>query len=203
MELDDLEGTLPRLHAGAGFHSPAELSVPGGQDRPSIVADDAWSQYLGVDARAAGKGTWGRCSRSCGRGKASSASRPADAADNDPRKIVARTITYLENNRLRMNYPGYRKAGLPVTTAWMESLVKEVNYRVKGTEMFWNNPEGAEAILQVRAAALSDDDRLSKYLHTRARLPLHPPPQIPQTPRRNLQKLKCTHYTPAFVLCLV
>ena len=34
--------------------------------------------------------------------------------------------------------------------------MKEVNYRVKGTEMFWNNPEGAEAILQVRAAALCD-----------------------------------------------
>jgi hypothetical protein len=92
---------------------------------------------------------------------------PPGAPDNDPRKIVASTITYLENNRLRMNYPAYRRAGLPVTTAWMESLVKEVNLRVKGTEMFWNDPQGAEAILQVRAAALSDDDRLSKYLHTR------------------------------------
>jgi hypothetical protein len=66
----------------------------------------------------------------------------------------------LENNRDRMNYPAYRRAGLPVTTAWMESLVKEMNYRVKGTEMFWNDPEGAEAILQVRAAALCDDERL-------------------------------------------
>ncbi len=90
-----------------------------------------------------------------------------DAPDSDPRKIVAGTVTYLENNRARMNYPEYRKAGLPVTTAWMESLVKEMNYRVKGTEMFWNNPTGAEAILQVRAAALSDDDRLSQYLHPR------------------------------------
>jgi len=26
--------------------------------------------------------------------------------------------------------------------------------------MFWNDPEGAEAILQVRAVALCDDDRL-------------------------------------------
>ena len=83
------------------------------------------------------------------------------------RKIVATTIGYLENNRSRMNYPEYRRAGLPVTTAWMESLVKQINDRVKGTEMFWNNPEGAEAILQVRAAALSDDDRLGKYLRTR------------------------------------
>ena len=49
-----------------------------------------------------------------------------------------------------MKYPEYRQAGLPVTTAWMESLVKEMNYRVKGTEMFWNDPHGAEAILQVQ-----------------------------------------------------
>ena len=37
-----------------------------------------------------------------------------------------------------------------MTTATVESLIKEVNYRVKGTEKFWDNPEGAEAILQVR-----------------------------------------------------
>ncbi len=66
-----------------------------------------------------------------------------------------------------MDYPHYRRLGLPVTSALMESLVKEVNYRVKGTEMFWNDPEGAEAILQVRAATLCDDDRLGRYLRTR------------------------------------
>jgi len=73
-------------------------------------------------------------------------------------------------------------SGLPVTTAWMESLVKEVNYRVKGTEMFWNNPTGAEAILQVRAAALSDDDRLSKYLHARPGRPFTRRPKSPKSP---------------------
>ena len=36
--------------------------------------------------------------------------------------------------------------------------------RIKGTEMFWNNPVGAEAILQIRAASLSDDDRLVRFL---------------------------------------
>jgi hypothetical protein len=46
----------------------------------------------------------------------------------------------------------------------MESAVKEINYRIKGTEMFWNNPAGAEAILQIRAASLSDDDRLIRFL---------------------------------------
>ena len=66
-----------------------------------------------------------------------------------------------------MKYDEYRRAGLPTTSAWMESAVKEMNYRIKGTEMFWNNPTGAEAILQVRSASLSDDDRLVRLLTNR------------------------------------
>lgn len=92
---------------------------------------------------------------------------PPEASDTDPREVLRKTYQYLDHNRSRMNYPAYRQAGMPVTTAWMESLVKEVNWRVKGTEMFWNNPEGAEAILQIRAAALCDDDRLKQHLQTR------------------------------------
>ncbi len=58
----------------------------------------------------------------------------------------------------------------------MESTVKEMNYRIKGTEMFWNNPDGAEAILQIRAATLSDDDRLVRFLTNRPGLAtLHRP----------------------------
>lgn len=91
----------------------------------------------------------------------------AKLEENDPRKPIVDAARYLRNNRSRMDYPRYRQQGLPVTSALMESLVKEVNLRVKGTEMFWNDPEGAEAILQVRAAALCDDDRLTRYLSTR------------------------------------
>lgn len=90
-----------------------------------------------------------------------------DAAETDPRAVVPRTVTYLTNNTAHMDYPRYRRMGLPVTSAAVESLIKEVNYRVKGTEKFWNHPEGAEAILQVRAAILCDDDRLERYLATR------------------------------------
>ena len=86
---------------------------------------------------------------------------------HDPRAIVERTVTYLQNNQTRMNYPLYRCAGLPVSSAMIESLIKEINYRVKGTEKFWNRPEGAEWILQVRAAALGDDDRLSQWILNR------------------------------------
>ncbi|MEM0924810.1 MAG: LysR family transcriptional regulator [Planctomycetota bacterium] len=92
---------------------------------------------------------------------------PEDTDEDDPREQLRRVIGYLENNEQRMRYDEYRMSGLPTTSAWMESAVKEMNYRIKGTEMFWNNPSGAEAILQIRAAALSDDDRLVRLLSHR------------------------------------
>ena len=92
---------------------------------------------------------------------------PEDANEDDPREQLRRVIGYLENNRSRMQYAEYRRVGLPTTSAWMESAVKEINYRTKGTEMFWNNPAGAEAILQIRSAALSEDDRLVRLLTKR------------------------------------
>jgi len=144
-------------------------------------AEDAWNQYL-VWMRGCWQGEVRQVLDELRAWQSKLGTPPPNAADTDPRKIVATTITYLENNRSRMKYPEYRQAGLPVTTAWMESLVKEINYRVKGTEMFWNNPEGAEAILQVRAAALSDDDRLSKYLRTRPGCPLTRRPKSPKLP---------------------
>ena len=90
-----------------------------------------------------------------------------ETSDDDPREQLRRVIGYLQNNRSRMNYARYRREGLPTTSAWMESAVKEINYRIKGTEMFWNNPSGAEAILQIRSASLSDDDRLERFLKNR------------------------------------
>lgn len=100
----------------------------------------------------------------------------------DPREALRRTITYLKNNASRMNYPDYRKQGMPVSSSMVESLIKEVNYRVKGTEKFWDNPEGAEAILQVRAALLSDDDRLADYIASRPGSPFrrHAPSELAQ-----------------------
>jgi hypothetical protein len=61
-------------------------------------------------------------------------------------------------------------------------LVKQINYRAKGTEMFWNDPEGAEAILQVRAAALCDDERLVEHLKTRLGHPFIRRPRAPIPP---------------------
>jgi hypothetical protein len=92
---------------------------------------------------------------------------PGKLPATDPREVLRRTIGYLRNNQEHMHYPEYRKQGLPVTSSLVESLIKEINYRVKGTEKFWDNPEGAEAILQLRAAVLSDDDRLQTFVLTR------------------------------------
>lgn len=92
---------------------------------------------------------------------------PGKLPPTDSREVLRRTLTYLKNNEPRMNYSDYRKQGLPVSSSMVESLIKEINYRVKGTEKFWDHPEGAEAILQVRAALLSDDDRLADYITSR------------------------------------
>lgn len=95
----------------------------------------------------------------------------AKLADDDRNKPLVDAVRYLTNNRSRMDYPTYRRLGLPVTSSPMESLVKQINLRVKGTEMFWDDPAGAEAILRLRAASLSDDGRLDRHLATRPGCP--------------------------------
>ena len=106
---------------------------------------------------------------------------PQDCEKTDPRKVLADAVGYFQNNISRMDYPAYRRQGLPTTSAHMESFVKEINARVKGTEKFWNDGASGEAILQIRAAALCEDDRLSNFLHSRPGHPFHPnTPQHPQ-----------------------
>jgi hypothetical protein len=99
---------------------------------------------------------------------------PKDCEKTDPRKVLADAVGYFQNNVSRMDYPAYRRQGLPTTSAHMESFVKEINARVKGTEKFWNDGVSGEAILQIRAAALCEDDRLNNFLHSRPGHPFHP-----------------------------
>jgi hypothetical protein len=87
----------------------------------------------------------------------------AELDAKDPRRLVAEALSYLRNNQSRMAYPRYRQEGLPITSSLVESLVGEVNARVKSRQKYWNRPEGAEAILQLRAAVLSEDDRLARF----------------------------------------
>jgi hypothetical protein len=86
----------------------------------------------------------------------------ADAAEDDPRRIVAEAVGYVGNNRSRMDYPRYRCQGLPISSAPVESVIKQINRRVKGSEKFWLHG-GAEALLQLRAAYLSEDGRAERY----------------------------------------
>ena len=85
--------------------------------------------------------------------------------------MVAQARSYLGNNRDRMAYPRYRREGLPTTSRLVESLVGEVNARVKSKQKHWNRPAGAEAILQLRAAVLSQDDRMSRFFAERPGCP--------------------------------
>jgi hypothetical protein len=79
----------------------------------------------------------------------------AEEPATSPRQIVARALTYLRNHQEKMAYASYRRQGLPLTRGLMESAVKQVNQRVKGTENFWSEV-GGEALLQLRADHWSD-----------------------------------------------
>jgi hypothetical protein len=85
----------------------------------------------------------------------------------DPRRAVAEALSYFGHNGGRMKYPEYRRAGLPTTSSLVESLVGQVNARVKSKQKYWNRGAGAEAILHLRAAVLSEDGRLDRYFKER------------------------------------
>jgi hypothetical protein len=88
---------------------------------------------------------------------------PASAeADSSPRKLVDKALHYLRNHRDKMHYDQYRQAGLPITSSHMESTIKQINQRVKGSEKFWSE-DGGEAILQLRADHLSDAQPLADF----------------------------------------
>jgi hypothetical protein len=94
---------------------------------------------------------------------------PADPkTDPDhPWSVLDREHGYFDNNRDRMNYPRYRRDGMPITSSPMESWVKLVNQRVKGSEKFWNDDSHAEAMLHLRTAWLGDEGALANHLARR------------------------------------
>jgi hypothetical protein len=89
-----------------------------------------------------------------------------DDKEGSPRRVVQETLTYLSNQRDKMRYDAYRKQGLPLMSSHVESTIKQINYRVKGTEKFWTD-QGAEALLQLRADYLSDDEPLEDFWQRR------------------------------------
>ena len=81
---------------------------------------------------------------------------------SDPRYHVDRALTYFTNNARHMNYPEYRRQGLPLTSAHVESTVKLINRRIKGSEKFWDRA-ASEAVLQLRADYLSDSKPMPRF----------------------------------------
>jgi hypothetical protein len=91
---------------------------------------------------------------------------PLKDDETSPQAKVAQTLGYLQNQRSRMKYDEYRRLGLPITSSHIESTIKQINRRVKGTEKFWLE-HGAEALLQLKADYLSDHSQLDEYWQQR------------------------------------
>jgi hypothetical protein len=101
---------------------------------------------------------------------------PADGDETSAAAIVVKALGYLKNQRPRMNYHHYRRLGQPITSSHIESTIKQVNRRVKGTEKFWD--QGAEPLLVLAAEYLSDTNRLEPFWKAR---------------RNRLQPMRCYH----------
>jgi hypothetical protein len=156
----DLLHVLCYLYSSARAVSPDE---PSGWDRyrvwmracwqgrvAGVLAElDRWQEHLGPPSGEA----------------------PGTEDRRDPRRVVWEARSYLRNNEKRMDYPRYRQLGLPTTSSLVESLVGEFNARVKAKQKHGNRPVGAESILQLRAAVLSEDERLARYFATRPGCP--------------------------------
>ncbi len=77
------------------------------------------------------------------------------------RAQVASSLGYLTNQSQRMKYDEYRQQGLPITSSPIESTVKQINRRIKGTEKFWS--DGADPMLHLVADRLSQTKVTSDF----------------------------------------
>jgi len=143
------------------------------------------AEYLHDAAKAAGDAPRGRTwAEACWQGRVAEVitdlERCQDALEPPPDPnaepdapwcVLETSRRYLENNRDKMDYPRYRREGLPITSSPIESWIKQLNQRVKGSDRFWEDGPRGEAILQVRAAWQGEDDALKNHLANR---PGHP-----------------------------
>ena len=78
------------------------------------------------------------------------------AAGKRPSNLVWREIAYLRKHAPHMAYKKLRNAGLPMGSGAIESAIRRVvNQRLKGNGITWLK-ENAEAMLVLRAAALTN-----------------------------------------------
>lgn len=86
---------------------------------------------------------------------------PEKDETSTPRAQVTCTLTYLTNQQTRMQYHEYRRLGLPITSNHIESTIKQINRRIKGTEKFWD--EGADPMLHLVADQLSQTNVIAPF----------------------------------------
>lgn len=143
------------------------------------------AEYVHGSAKAAGDATLGRTwAEACRQGRTAEVidepGRKQDALEppTDPKAepehpwcVLEKSRGYLENNLDKMDYPRYRREGLPIASSPVESWIKQMNQRVKGGDRFREDGPRGEAILQVRAAWQGEDDALRNHLANR---PGHP-----------------------------
>lgn len=84
------------------------------------------------------------------------------SSDHSQDDSIERAITYFTNHRHLMNYPKYRQQGLPLTSSHIESTIKQINIRMKGSEKFFGKETG-ETLLQLRADSISDSRPLDQF----------------------------------------
>lgn len=90
---------------------------------------------------------------------------PEKKETGTPRAQAASSWEYLTNQRQRMKYNEYRQQGLPLTSSPIESTIKQINRRIKGTEKFWD--QGANPMLHIVADRLSQTNVTDKFWHRR------------------------------------
>ena len=86
---------------------------------------------------------------------------PEKKETGTPRAQVASSLGYLTHQRERMKYAEYRQQGLPLTSSPVESTIKQINRRIKGTEKFW--ADGGDPMLHLVADRLSQTNAVASF----------------------------------------
>ena len=84
---------------------------------------------------------------------------------DNPKVKLDNFISHIAQNKDRLNYKSYREQGYPIGSGSIESAVKLFGKRIKGTEKQWNE-YGGEAILNLYAFLISEDNRWDKLWET-------------------------------------
>lgn len=91
--------------------------------------------------------------------------RRARYRDPPQREALQKLLGYLDRHAERMDYPSYRREGLPISSGPMESTCKQLGLRLKGPGMRWSrdNLDPMAALISLWA-----DNRWNQHWHKEA-----------------------------------